>query len=74
MQKIFKPIFAYRRRKLGDRNNMDDIKKYIIKHLLKDDIDEADLFFFGLKKSDNNYVLIGDGTDKSHFNFWFGFN
>ena len=45
---------------------MDDIKKCIMKHLLQDDIDEADLFFC-LKKSDKNVLFTGEGTDKSHF-------
>ena len=61
---------AYRRRKLGDRNNVDDIKKFILKHLLHSEIDEADLFFFGLEFI-NDELVIGNGTDKSHFNACF---
>ena len=61
---------AHRRRKLGDRNNIDDIKSYIMNHLLIDEMNDADLFFFGIEIS-NGMPIIGNGTDKSHFHSCF---
>ena len=60
---------AYRRRKLGDRNNMDDIKKYIMKHLLEDDIDEADIFFSNRSnRSTENNISSRTRSQKSQKN------
>ena len=61
---------AYRRKRLGDSNNIEEVIQYIINHSYYEGIDEADLFFFGLKL-ENNKPVVGNGTDQSHFNACF---
>ncbi len=57
--------------KKGDKNNIDEVIKYIINRFYYDGIDPAELFFFGLKFDENNKVNVGNGTDESHFNICF---
>ena len=40
---------AYRRKKLGDKNNIDEAIKYITSRFHYEGIDPADLFFFWIK-------------------------
>jgi hypothetical protein len=57
--------------KKGDKNNIDEVIKYIINRFYYNGIDPAELFFFGLKFDENNKVNVGNGTDESHFNICF---
>jgi hypothetical protein len=56
--------------KKGDKNNIDEVIKYIINRFYYNGIDPAELFFFGLKFDENNKVNVGNGTDESHFNIY----
>jgi hypothetical protein len=61
---------AHRRKRLGDRNNICEVIDFITNHLHFDDTHATDLFFFGLKALQSK-VVVGNGTDESHFNACF---
>jgi hypothetical protein len=51
------------RRKLGDTNNIEDVKSYVEKHGYSPELSDTDLYYFG--------VEYGNGIDDEHFHVGF---
>ncbi|CAF0941551.1 unnamed protein product, partial [Brachionus calyciflorus] len=61
----FATSFRY---KNGNNNEIEGVVQYVKSHQFKSDIEDDEIFYFGLKFYDSWSPIINPGTESSHFN------